>query len=193
MENRTMLRSSSHRIGLLSLRLVGLFGLTGSNFHAGERGVGSSRPRAAAGAPKHEAALPEHLGDPAAYPRHRYIVQAQSTDIARDAVAKAGGIVSSDLSIIRAVATTLDERQVSTLRAANVPQLQIFEDSNVVASSRGTLPETYYPSELDATNLHLGGMTGRGVTVAVIDSGLWNNQGPLQSAPGNTNSRIIAQ
>ena len=36
-------------------------------------------------------------------------------------------------------------------------------------------------------------MTGRGVTVAVIDSGLWNQQGPLQSAPGQSHSRVLAQ
>ena len=31
------------------------------------------------------------------------------------------------------------------------------------------------------------------MTVAVIDSGLWNQEGPLHSAPGKNNSRVLAQ
>ena len=73
------------------------------------------------------------------------------------------------------------------------PSFMSMMISSVVASSMGTLPETYYPSEVDAANLHVGGMTGRGVTVAVIDSGLWNQEGPLQSAPGTSHSRVLAQ
>ena len=108
--------------------------------------------------------------------------------MARHAVSQAGGIVTGDLSVIRAVAAALNEREVAALRAEPAPQLHVYEDTAVVASSMGTLPETYYPSEVDAANLQAGGMTGRGVTVAVIDSGLWNQEGPLQNAPGG-NSR----
>src|SRR5450432_1791376 len=45
-------------------------------------------------------ALPAHLGVAANYPRHRYIVQAESADAARVAVAHAGGVVTGDLSVI---------------------------------------------------------------------------------------------
>jgi len=56
------------------------------------------------------------------------------------------------------------------------PRLRIFEDSPVQSSSAaGVLPETNYPSEVAASNLHVGGVTGRGVTVAVLDSGVWSN------------------
>jgi serine protease AprX len=82
--------------------------------------------------------------------------------------------VTGDLSVIRAVAAQLDEREMAALRGAGLPKLNVYNDSAVVASSMGTLPETYYPSEVDAANLQAGGMTGRGVTVAVIDSGLGN-------------------
>jgi serine protease AprX len=197
MGKSNMSRRYRQRIGLLSLGVLGLMGLSASNFR------GNEPPAVTAGAPSRPAVpgplasepaqAPAFLGVAAAFPRHRYIVQAQSADAARAAVSRAGGVVSTDLSIIRAVAAALDEREMSTLRAQNVPQLHIYDDSAVVASSMGTLPETYYPSEVDAANLHLGGMTGRGVTVAVIDSGLWSNQGPLQSAPGESRSRIIAQ
>ena len=45
------------------------------------------------GAIKHSAlaSLPPHLGVAASYPRHRYIVQAQSSESARHAVSRAGG------------------------------------------------------------------------------------------------------
>ena len=55
------------------------------------------------------------------------------------------------------------------------------------------MPETYYPSEVDAPQLHLGGLTGRGVTVAVIDSGLWNTRAPCNIRPRAAGSRVLAQ
>jgi serine protease AprX len=192
MENRHMQRRNRNRILIASLGLLGAtLCLTAANFHANEPGAPASA-RNAGFASKATAVMPEHLAVSAALPRQRYIVQAQDADTARAAVAKAGGVVNSDLSVIHAVSAALDERELAALRAANVPQLHLYEDSAVVASSRGTLPETYYPSEVDAANLHLGGMTGQGVTVAVVDSGLWNNQGPLQNGPGGR-SRILAQ
>jgi len=86
------------------------------------------------------ASLPPHLGIAQSYPRHRYIVQSESAGAARNAVSKAGGIVTGDLSVIRAVAAALDEREVAALRAEQLTQLHIYDDSAVVASSMGTLP-----------------------------------------------------
>jgi len=101
--------------------------------------------------------------------------------------------VTGDLSVIRAVAASLSEHEMAALRAQRVSPLHIYNDTAVAASSLGALPETYYPSEVDAANMHVGGMTGRGVTVAVLDSGLWNQEGPLQNAPGESRSRVLAQ
>src|SRR5256714_8536236 len=123
--------------------------------------------------------------------RQDYIVQAESVEIARSAGVRVGGVVTGDLSIIRAVGAALDDRQLEALRASDVPRLRIFEDSPVQASSNH-LPETNYPSEVAASNLHLGGVTGRGVTVAVLDSGVWSNLGPLQSTPYQT-PHVLAQ
>jgi serine protease AprX len=149
--------------------------------------------RGAAAKPGIAASLPAHLGIAASYSRQRYIVQSASAEAARDAVSQAGGIVTGDLSVIRAVAAALGEQELAALRAAPIQQLRIYRDTTVIASSPGAQPETYYPTEVDAAGLHLGGVTGRGVTVAVVDSGLWSNQGPLQSAPGESGSRILAQ
>ncbi len=200
LESRTMLRTTSaesnwknatcheataYRNWLLASAILGItLSLTASNFRADAPAASIHAARAVAAKPRVTASLPPHLGVASGYPRHRYIVQADSAAAARDAVLRAGGVVSGDLSVIRAVAAALDEREIGALRSEQLPQLHIYNDSAVVASSLGTLPETYYPSEVDAANLHVGGMTGRGVTVAVIDSGLWNQQGPLQSAPG---------
>src|SRR5437879_8798699 len=125
--------------------------------------------------------------------RQDYIVQAESAEIARSAVVRVGGVVTGELSIIRAVGAALDDRELETLRASDVPRLRIYEDSPVQASSAaGVLPETNYPSEVAASNLHLGGVTGRGVTIAVLDSGVWSNLGPLQTTPYQT-PHVLAQ
>src|ERR1700685_1732624 len=80
--------------------------------------------------------------------RHRYIVQSSSADAARSAVQDAGGVVTCDLSVIRAVGAALDDRELAALRVPRFPRLQVYDDTQVVASSAaGVLPETYYPSE----------------------------------------------
>jgi serine protease AprX len=146
----------------------------------------AARPQAAAAAPARAAVA---LGE-----RKRYIVQAESTDAARDAVREAGGTVTVDLGVIHAVGAALDERELARLRDRANPRSRIFADTPVTSSSvAGALPETYYPSEVDASELHAGGVTGSGVTVAVIDSGLWSNQGPLQYSPTGGRSRVLAQ
>ncbi|TLY73878.1 MAG: hypothetical protein E6K49_14125, partial [Gammaproteobacteria bacterium] len=123
--------------------------------------------------------------------RQDYIVQAESVEVARSAVMHVGGVVTGELSIIRAVGAALDDRELEALRASDIPRLRIFEDAPVQASS-SHLPETNYPSEVAASNLHLGGVTGRGVTVAVLDSGVWSNLGPLQTTPYQT-PHVLAQ
>ncbi|HWZ62090.1 MAG TPA: S8 family serine peptidase, partial [Steroidobacteraceae bacterium] len=122
-----------------------------------------------------------------------YIVQARSADEAGRAVRQAGGQVRAELPVIRAVSAVLDQRELGALQRAAVPLLEVYDDSQVRASSLGALPETYYPSEIGARPLHTGGTVGTGVTVAVVDSGLWSQHGPDQSAPGQVASRIVAQ
>src|SRR5580692_8564932 len=83
--------------------------------------------------------------------------------VVRSAVRDVGGLVTSDLSVIRAVGAALDDRELAALRDRGVPHLRIYDDTPVHASSpAGTLPETYYPCEVDAKNLHVGAVTGHG-------------------------------
>src|SRR5258708_10718869 len=58
----------------------------------------------AAAKPRAVASLPAHSSVAANDPRHRYIVQSASADAARDAVLRAGGVVTGDLSVVPAVA-----------------------------------------------------------------------------------------
>ena len=146
---------------------------------------GGEVPRPATPAPGRAAAV--------AGARETYIVQGRSAAEAGRAVTQAGGKVDADLSVIHAVSARLDQRQLAALRAAAGPRVHVYADEEVRATSLGTLPETYYPSEVDAHNLQVGGITGAGVTVAVVDSGLWSQHGPDQSAPGQGTSRILAQ
>jgi len=125
--------------------------------------------------------------------RADYIVQAASTDLAHQAVVKAGGKVTGELDIIRAVGAALDAQELAALYEKPVDGLRVYEDAAVSASATSALPETNYPSEVGAPNLHKGGLTGRGVTVAVLDSGLWRQQGPLQKTSYGKDQRVLAQ
>jgi subtilisin family serine protease len=50
---------------------------------------------------------------------------------------------------------------------------------------------TYYPTVVGADALHSHGITGKGVTIAIIDSGLWEHPNLLKDTQGN--SRVIAR
>ena len=138
---------------------------------------------------------------------HRYIVQSSSAQSARRQVLAVGGESARDLTIISAVAASLDESQVKRLR--EMSGVQVFEDRAV--STRGakaptppavapagppTSPKlaqalsavytdgtavsgnskkvvTNYPFLVDAEIAQSSGITGKGVTIAVLDTGLW--------------------
>lgn len=126
--------------------------------------------------------------------RQSYIVQASSLDLARRAVERAGGIVTGELDIIRAVGAELDSRELAALWNDPVDGLRVYDDATVRASDTTTAPpETYYPTQVGASPLHTGGVTGKGVTVAVLDTGVWQEKGPLQQSSSGRNPRVLAQ
>jgi subtilisin family serine protease len=126
--------------------------------------------------------------------RQDYIVQAASVELARSAVRRVGGVINADLEIIRAVGASLDNRELARLWDEPVVGLRIYDDATVNKSgSSDALPETYYPTESGASSLHQGGVTGRGVTVAVLDTGLWHEKGPLQKTSEGRDPRVLAQ
>src|ERR1700691_381723 len=76
-----------------------------------------------------------HAASALVHGRLRYIVQSTNADMARRAVQDAGGVVTSDLSVIRAVGASLDERELAALRTLRNPGLKIYEDTAVRSSS----------------------------------------------------------
>lgn len=125
--------------------------------------------------------------------RQSYIVQASSLELARRAVQRAGGIVTGELEIIRAVGADLDSRELEALWTEPVAGLRVYDDASVSSSYTTAYPETYYPTQVGASTMHTGGVTGRGVTVAVIDTGVWEQKGPLQQSSSGRNPRVLAQ
>src|SRR5690606_23301525 len=105
--------------------------------------------------------------------RQNYIVQAANAALARDAVTRAGGVITGELGIIRAVGAELDDRELAKLHEMAIDGLRIYDDAAVTSSSTTPPPETYYPTQVGAATMHTGGVTGRGVTVAVLDTGVW--------------------
>jgi len=51
--------------------------------------------------------------------------------------------------------------------------------------------DTYFPTVVGAASLHSHGITGKGVTVAVLDSGLWEDSALLRDTAGNT--RVVGR
>ena len=117
-----------------------------------------------------------------------YIVQAESAAMARDFVIEAGGRVTATLTIIDAVGARLNDAQVSWLRAQQ-GQIIVFADAKVEVS--GSVEETHYPTLVSAETLHQQGITGDGVTVAVLDTGLWKTRATAYNA--RRRSRILAE
>src|SRR6266404_2349507 len=113
----TMLTKARRGRWLLAAGSLGvLFSALVMNF----RGDHAAAPNAArqptparpeASLPKAPAAVAE------VHERRPYIVQADNADAARDAVQGAGGTVTGDLSVIRAVAALLDDGELAALRA----------------------------------------------------------------------------
>src|SRR5882724_1762472 len=144
----------------------------------------------------------------------RFIVQAQSTPAAQQYVERLGAQVERDLAIINGVSAFLDPWQVDRLRATagvrlyedravategllnllspvTAPVVRIVISTSTPTDGSGVLLptllyETNYPALVDAYSLQKAGITGKGVTIAVLDTGLW------QDLAQNFGSRVLA-
>jgi len=63
--------------------------------------------------------------------------------------------------------------------------------SDTDGSSSKPAAETHYPTLVGAADLHKQGITGKGVTIAVLDTGLWRSSATEFNADGR--ERILAQ
>jgi serine protease AprX len=109
-----------------------------------------------------------------------YIVQAGTLHAAKAAVQAAGGRITHELGIINGVAATLSPAQVQTLRADTA--LEVQQDG--AAKVMGYAGTPYTTAHTGADQLHASGITGRGVTVAYLDTGLWPNTPLAKNSAG---------
>jgi len=99
------------------------------------------------------------------------------TDVVNDVNSTLAGttLVQTTQTILSpVVATVACNSLVSTVTDPLVGTLQAVQDGTSLA----TLPlvyETNYPAMIGADKLHCRGITGRGVTIAVLDTGLWRD------------------
>ena len=117
-----------------------------------------------------------------------YIVQAGTADEAARLVEVSGGEVVENLPIINAVGALLTTGQVDWLRAQD-GRIKVYEDATLEVS--GTALDTDYPALVGAAALHDQGITGKDVTIAVLDTGLWRTPALEFNAEGEP--RILAE
>ena len=127
---------------------------------------------AATAAPPSASSAPPSVDDG---PLTRVIVQGRGPGAdAASAVARSGGTVSRDLSVVNGVAAAVPTAAVPSL--ASTPGLVVTPDLPVrvqgsVTSSSPT-PSSVYRKVVGADQLNAAGHTGSGVTVALIDTGV---------------------
>ena len=117
-----------------------------------------------------------------------YIVQAANTSSAGEYVGGVGGEVVEELGIIHAVGALLTPRQAARLRNNDAITL-IFQDRGLAVSQAA--PESHFPGLIGAADLHAAGVDGRGVGVAVIDTGIWQADGIDETATDV--ERVVAE
>ncbi len=134
-----------------------------------------------------------------------YIVQASNTEMAVQLVQTFGGEITSRLDIIHAVAANLSSEEVAQLREAD-GILAITPNGTVKSSGddqsaagntsykkdKGTgAPSTDYPNVVGADFVWKKGITGEGVTVAVLDTGLGGQLTQLTKDIKGKSGRIV--
>lgn len=110
-----------------------------------------------------------------------YIVQATQPRAAAEAVRGVGGRITHELAIIDAVAARLSPAQVAQLEKR--PGLTITLDRD--AQVAGYAGQPYVARHSGAAQLHASGITGRGVTIAFLDTGIWPNNGVATNTAGS--------
>ena len=130
-----------------------------------------------------------------------FIVQGVSTETAARLVERYGGTVTSSLNVINAVGALLTPDMANSLRAepgvraivlnASVRLVSDGPDDSVEEGGRGrNAPETDYPNVVGADRVWEAGVTGQGVTVAVVDTGLARHRGLVRGVDGRR-GRIV--
>lgn len=120
------------------------------------------------------------------------MVQAESVATASQRVEAVGGQITEQLPIIRAVAarlTPLQRQELNNVRVYADAQVSVSRnkpskksDTTLLATASyggnplGQAASSHYPTLIGATDLYAAGIDGEGVTVAVVDTGIWDKK-----------------
>jgi len=130
----------------------------------------------------------------AAAPDVDVLVQTEgdSTAVA-DFIRQAGGEVTGDLYIIDSLAARLPSNKLDALRALpGVKQVSI--DQTVITAGSALPDEIDFPAVIDADQVWANGVTGKGVTVAVLDTGLDQRYTELKfDSAGNKRQLVVVE
>ena len=111
-------------------------------------------------------------------PAKSYILQGANSNHLNAVVSNVGGDVSREFPIINAVSAILTPSQVATIRA--IGGIRVQDDRTVMTMGNDKIPpgqlkkfqiNNLIAEQTGANILHDKGVTGKGVTVAIIDSG----------------------
>ena len=100
----------------------------------------------------------------------KYILQGKNIDAVIQAVQSSGGTILKKLSIINAVAASLNQSQFNALQKNSAVQ-RITEDGTVKVNASTGGRKSSYTSLIGADELHAVGIDGQGITIAFLDSG----------------------
>ena len=123
------------------------------------------------------------------------LVQGPDVATVAAAVRAAGGEVTHELGIINAVAAEMAPRTYERLAADS--GLRLYADSGVETAApkkrkRAAPPaDVFYTTQIGASQLHDEGTIRRGVGIAVLDSGLWTDNGLLKDPDGNRRVPLV--
>jgi serine protease AprX len=138
-------------------------------------------------------------GAAAARPHGEYIVatgQSLTRPVARDAIAAAGGRVTRDLHIIGGYGARLSRPAAARLR--KLPGVTAVVRNSRMSTSAATSTTVSGATLLTAFNQSLGtdrvwaSATGKGIAVAVIDTGIAGNLADFRTSQKDTTSRVVA-
>jgi hypothetical protein len=132
--------------------------------------------------------------------RTSYIVQGRSLDAVLAAVGELDAEVTHELGVIHAVAANLTDDEADRLRVHSAVKSLYGNDAVEVAGKGGkggggggnyTTVDTHYSSLVNAHAVHATGITGAGIGIAVLDTGLWKHDGIKYDHSGATRLKAL--
>ncbi len=142
-----------------------------------------------------------YVGHQHAEERFSYIVQGASKPTLVNAVESVGGEVLHKYTVIQAISALMTDAQVNEVRNAH-PMIRLFNDDKVqlsMANERGVAAaeafanerNTYVSTLTGASQLHQNGITGKGVGVAIIDTGVRHMKSIKQDTTGHKRNLVL--